>query len=77
MLGFPLLWNMSSLIQKNDLMYYTDKLVDNPPAMSHAFAAAGFAMAGDKPRANEAFSRAAADYIAQPFHVRLKMGSVL
>ncbi|EDO36562.1 predicted protein, partial [Nematostella vectensis] len=57
LIGYPLMFNMSKQIRRNDLEMY-EKVTDrNGPAMTHSMFAIGWLEVGDKKRAAKAFAR--------------------
>ena len=70
LLAYPLNWNMSRDIMKNDLEYYEDRYAVNSPAMTYSFMTVGFKFAEDDSRMRSYFQKSYQDYLLQPFKVR-------
>lgn len=68
-LGYPLMWNMSKAVRRNDLLKYEKELSDNAPSTSLSMLAVGWLEVDDRQRANDAFERAYRPYILEPFKV--------
>ena len=69
MLGYPLNWNMSRDILKNDLEYYENKMSTRTPAMTYSFMAVGWKFAEKESEMFGAFEKSYNDYMRQPFKV--------
>ena len=70
LLAYPLNWNMSRDILKNDLEYYEDRYALNTPAMTYSFMTVGFKFAEDPSKTRSYFLKSYQDYMVQPFKVR-------
>lgn len=69
MLGYPLNFNMSSEIQKNDLEFYEQLITPRSPAMTQSFMTIGWKFINDKPKARAAFEESYENYVSQPFKI--------
>ena len=69
MLGYPLNWNMSRDIMKNDLEFFEDRISSDTPAMTYGFMAVAWKFAEDRSKMETAFEKSYADYMKQPFKV--------
>uniref|UniRef100_A0ABM0M8F4 Acid trehalase-like protein 1-like n=1 Tax=Saccoglossus kowalevskii TaxID=10224 RepID=A0ABM0M8F4_SACKO len=68
LLGFPLMYNMTKEIRKNDLAYYEKYTDDHGPAMTWGLIAVGWLELGNVSRANDVFNRSFTN-IQEPFKV--------
>ncbi|KAF2072925.1 hypothetical protein CYY_005747 [Polysphondylium violaceum] len=68
LLGYPLMYNMSSTVRRNDLTYYQYKNDPNGPAMTHSMFAVGWLELGNQTAAEVEFAKSFAN-IQQPFNV--------
>jgi len=68
LLGFPLMYNMSQEVRRNDLEYYQYKNDPNGPAMTHSMFAVGWLELGNSTAAETEFAKSYAN-IQQPFNV--------
>lgn len=69
LLGYPLNWNMSRDILKNDLEYYEDRISDDTPAMTYGFMSVAWKFAEDRSKMVTTFEKSYQDYFVQPFKV--------
>lgn len=69
MLTYPLNWNMSRDIMRNDLEYYELLTTPHTPAMTWSFFTVGWKWVDDEAKTNAYFLKSYQDYIIQPFKV--------
>lgn len=69
LLGYPLNWNMSRDILKNDLQYYEDLIDERTPAMTYSFMTVAWKFAEQQSRTMSAFQMSYQNYLVQPFKV--------
>ena len=70
MLTYPLNWNMSRDIMRNDLEYYEQLTTERTPAMTWSFFTVGWKWVDDDAKATAYFLKSYQDYLIQPFKVR-------
>ena len=70
MFAWPLHWNVSYDIVRNDILYYEDKIDPDTPAMSWSFLTVGFKWVEEFPKMKSYFEKSYQDYVKQPFKVR-------
>eukprot|EP01119_Soliformovum_irregulare_P008598 TRINITY_DN21702_c0_g1_i1.p1 TRINITY_DN21702_c0_g1~~TRINITY_DN21702_c0_g1_i1.p1 ORF type:complete len:726 (+),score=154.23 TRINITY_DN21702_c0_g1_i1:209-2179(+) len=69
LLGYPLMYPMSTTIRKNDLVYYSARTdIANGPAMTFGMSAVAWLELGEPDQAKEEFTRSYAN-IQEPFNV--------
>ena len=71
LLTYPLNWNMSTDIMKNDLEFYETVTHDNSPAMTWSFFTVGFKWVNDPTKVDSYFRKSYQNYIISPFKVGL------
>ena len=69
LLGYPLNWNMSRDIYKNDLEYFEDRTDTRTPAMTYSFMTVGWKFVEDQSKAYAYFRQSYENYLIQPFKV--------
>lgn len=69
MLTYPLNWNVSGDIMKNDLEMYETVTNDRSPAMTWSWFTIGWKWVNDKNKMNSYFLKSYQDYLIQPFKV--------
>ena len=69
LLTYPLNWNMSRDIMRNDLQIYEQVTDDRTPAMTWSFFTVGWKWVGDVARMQSTFLRSYQDYLISPFNV--------
>jgi len=69
MLNYPLNWNYSIDIMKNDLDFYLQMTSDRTPAMTWSWFTIGFKWVNEDSHTRTYFYRSYHDYIVQPFKV--------
>ncbi|CAH1773057.1 unnamed protein product [Owenia fusiformis] len=67
LLHYPLGWNTTKEIMRNDLEFYEGKLNSNPPALTYSVHAIGWLRVPDKSRADSMFERSYSSYVQEPF----------
>lgn len=72
MLTYPLNWNVSGDIMKNDLEMYETVTNDQSPAMTWSWFAIGWKWVNDRNKMNSYFLKSYQDYLIQPFKVSLR-----
>ena len=70
LLTYPLNWNMSADIMKNDLLFYEMMLSPRTPATTWSFFTVGFKWVQEEARMQNYFLKSYQDYLIQPFKVR-------
>ncbi len=72
LLTYPLAWNMSVDIMRNDLISYeTPVTTARTPAMTHSWFTVGFKWVEEEAKTNEYFIKSYQDYMVMPFRVRM------
>jgi len=71
MLNYPLNWNYSVDIMKNDLEFYELKISDRTPAMTWSWFTIGWKWVNDDSKMRSYFLKSYQDYIVQPFKVNI------
>ena len=72
MLGWPLNWNMSRDIQRNDLeRYEIPETDDRSPAMTWSWFTIGWRWVNEPSKVENYFEKSYRDYMIQPFKVRI------
>ena len=69
MLTYPLNWNVSGDIMKNDLEMYETVTNDRSPAMTWSWFTIGWKWVNDRNKMNSYFLKSYQDYLIQPFKV--------
>ena len=69
LMTYPLHWNMSHDIMKNDLDFYESIMDDNTPAMTWSFFAVGYKVVKEELKMSSFFAQSYQDYIQDPFKV--------
>ena len=69
MLSYPLNWNMSRDIMRNDLEYYENLMSPRTPAMTKSFYAIGWKFINEMTKASSYFLSSYQDYQINPFKV--------
>jgi len=69
MLNYPLNWNYSVDIMKNDLEFYELLMSDRTPAMTWSWFVIGFKWVDEDSKMRSYFLKSYQDYIIQPFKV--------
>ena len=69
LLGYPLNWNYSVDIQRNDLYYYEQKFSERTPAMTYSFLTVGWREINEPAKTLQYFRKSYQDYVIQPFKV--------
>jgi len=69
MLTYPIAWNMSIDIMRNDLLYYEQYLTDRTPAMTYSFMTVGWKWVDEMTKMLNAFEKSYRDYLIQPFKI--------
>jgi len=69
MLNYPLNWNYSVDIMKNDLELYELLMTERTPAMTWSWFTIGFKWVGEHSKTTSYFLKSYQDYIIQPFQV--------
>ena len=69
MLNYPLNWNYSVDIMKNDLEFYELKMTDRTPAMTWSWFTIGWKWVDEDSKMRSYFLKSYQDYIIQPFKV--------
>jgi protein-glucosylgalactosylhydroxylysine glucosidase len=69
MLNYPLNWNYSVDIMKNDLMFYETLISDRTPAMTWSWFTIGWKWVNENSKMRSYFLKSYQDYIVQPFKV--------
>ena len=78
MLGWPLNWNMSRDIQRNDLeRYEIPETDDRSPAMTWSWFTIGWRWVNEPSKVENYFEKSYRDYMIQPFKVRITKKVVL
>ena len=72
LLTYPLNWNMSRDIMKNDLLFYEDLTDLRTPALTWSFFTVGFKWVNEDARMQNYFLKSYQDYVIQPFKVSNK-----
>lgn len=70
LLGYPLNWNYSVDIQRNDLYYYESKYDTKTPAMTYSFTTIGWREINEAAKTLQYFRKSYQDYVIQPFKVK-------
>ena len=70
LLGFPLMWQMSDKVRRNDLLAYEPLTRSDGPAMTWSMHSIGFIELGDFDKAEQLFRRSYETYVRPPFNVR-------
>lgn len=76
MLTYPLNWNVSIDIQKNDLEMYETLTNDGSPALTWSWFTIGWKWVNDKNRMNSYFLKSYQDYLIQPFKIWTEFNEV-
>lgn len=71
MLTYPLNWNMSADIMKNDLLFYEQITDTKTPGLTWSFFTVGFKWVGEDVRMQNYFLKSYQEYLIQPFKVRV------
>jgi len=71
MLNYPLNWNYSVDIMKNDLEFYEVLMSDRTPAMTWSWFTIGWKWVNEDSKMRSYFLKSYQDYIIQPFKVTL------
>ena len=69
LLGYPLNWNMSRDIMKNDLEYHEELIDADTPAMTYGFMSVAWKFAEDFSKMRSTFRASYENYFQQPFKV--------
>ena len=69
MLGYPLNWNVSRDVIKNDLEYHEELIDPDTPAMTYGFMAVAWKFAEDFSKMRSTFRSSYENYFQQPFKV--------
>jgi len=69
MLNYPLNWNYSVDIMKNDLEFYELLMTDRTPAMTWSWFTIGFKWVAEYSKMRSFFLKSFQDYTIQPFKV--------
>ena len=69
LLTYPLNWNMSRDIARNDLYLYKDYTDSRTPAMTHSFMAVGWKWVKEETELLNSFEKSYQDYTIAPFQV--------
>jgi trehalose/maltose hydrolase-like predicted phosphorylase len=69
MLNYPLNWNYSADIMKNDLQYYELLITDRTPAMTWSWFTIGWKWVNEQSKMRSYFLKSYQDYIIQPFKI--------
>ena len=69
LLTYPLNWNMSRDIMRNDLEYYERLTSERTPAMTWSFFTVGWKWVDDESKMTAYFLKSYQDYVIQPFKV--------
>ena len=69
LLGWPLNWNMSHEIWRNDLEFYEPLTSHRTPAMTHSFFTVGWKWIGEDNKAGSSFLKSYTDYLKKPFNI--------
>ena len=69
LLTYPLNWNMSADIMKNDLLFYEQLTDTKTPGLTWSFFTVGFKWVGEEARMQNYFLKSYQDYLIQPFKV--------
>ena len=69
MLTFPISWNMSMDIMRNDLLYYETLTSGRTPAMTWSFFAVGYKFTEEWSKMENAYLRSYQDYTRDIFKV--------
>ncbi len=69
LLGFPLMWPMSDVVRRNDLLAYEHLTRTDGPAMTWSMFSIGFIELGDFDKADQLFGRSYQSYVRPPFNV--------
>ncbi|CAF1270300.1 unnamed protein product [Adineta steineri] len=69
LLGFPLMWQMSDVVRRNDLLAYEPLTRTDGPAMTWSMYSIGFTELGDFDKADQLFRRSYQSYVRSPFNV--------
>lgn len=69
MLNYPLNWNYSADIMKNDLMFYENLISDRTPAMTWSWFTIGWKWVNEVGKMRSYFLKSYQDYVVQPFKV--------
>jgi len=77
MLNYPLNWNYSVDIMKNDLDFYELLMSDRTPAMTWSWFTIGWKWVGEDSKMRSYFLKSYQDYIVQPFKVTACFASSL
>ena len=67
MLGYPLNYNMSIDVQKNDLEFYEGLTTNQTPAMTWSFYSIGWQRVNELEKRDYYFRRSYQDYVVEPF----------
>lgn len=67
LLTYPLNWNMSVDIMKNDLLFYETITDTKTPALTWSFFTVGFKWVNEVAKMNNYFLKSYQDYMIQPF----------
>ena len=70
MLTYPLNWNMSHDIMRNDLDYYALLMDPDPPALTWSWFTVGYKMVKEELKMISYFTQSYQDYMQDPFKVR-------
>ena len=73
MLNYPLNWNYSIDIMKNDLEFYEQLITDRTPAMTWSWFTIGFKWVNEESKMLSYFHKSYQDYIVQPFKVTVQL----
>ena len=71
MLNYPLNWNYSIDIMKNDLQYYENYVTDRTPAMTWSWFTIGWKWVKEHSKMRAYFLKSYQDYLIQPFKVTI------
>lgn len=74
MLGYPLNWNMSLDIYRNDLEYYETKIDQATPSLTWSFFTVGWKWVEDTSKAKAYFLKSYQDFVVQPFKIWTEYG---
>ncbi|CAD5114394.1 DgyrCDS3529 [Dimorphilus gyrociliatus] len=74
MLGYPLNWNMSMDIYRNDLEYYETKTDQSTSALTWSFFTVGWKWIEETSKAKSFFLKSYQDFVVQPFKVWTEYG---
>ena len=71
MMTYPLNWNMSTDIMKNDLERYEEITSDDSPAMTWSWFAIGFKWVNNDQKKFSYFTKSYTNYMVPPFYVSI------